>query len=40
MLRIDMLNELGNNFSVRLRFEFVSFVFQKFLDVLIVGDDS
>ena len=40
MLRVDMLNELGNDFSVRLRFKLVSLVFQKLLDVLVVGDDS
>lgn len=40
MLRVDMLNELGNDFSVGLRFKLVSLVFQKLLDVLVVGDDS
>ena len=40
MLRVDMLDELGNDFSVGLRFKLVPLVFQKLLDVLVVGDDS
>jgi hypothetical protein len=40
MLRVDVLDELGNDFSVGLRLKLVSLVLQKLLDVLVVGDDS
>ena len=40
MLRVDVLNEFGNDFSVGFRFKLVSLVFQKLLDVLVVGNDS
>lgn len=40
VLRVDVLNEFGNNFSIGFRLEFVSFVFQELLNVLVVGDNS
>lgn len=40
MLSVNVLDKLGNDFSVGLRFKLVSLVFKEFLDVLVVGNDS
>ncbi len=40
MLGVDVFNELGNDLSIGLRLKLVSLIFQKLLDVLVVGNDS
>lgn len=40
MLRVNVNNELGDDLRVRFGFELVALVFQKLLDVLVVGNDA
>lgn len=40
VLRVDVLDQLGNHFCVRLRLEFVALIFQELFNVLVVGDDA
>ena len=40
MLTVQMFDKFSDDFSVGFRFELVPLVFQKFLDVLVIGNNS